>query len=74
MNLMKWGQDSDRVNSFVSKCVIHMMNEASLRDVRDRVFKKYTDENIKKTIKIDALPFRPNLIIDSGVPYSEDTY
>lgn len=50
------------------------MNEASIRDLRERVMSKYSDPKIKERIKIEVMPFRPNLIIDTGVPYSEDSF
>ena len=59
---------------FVSKAAIHIINEASVRDLRERVIKKFSDPDEIARIKIEPMPFRPNFIIDSGVPYSEDTY
>lgn len=37
MNIMKWGKDEDLTRSFVSKCVLHLVNEASVRDLTKRV-------------------------------------
>lgn len=48
------------------------MNEASVRDLRERVLKKYPDEKERAKININAEAFRPNLVIDTSTPYEED--
>ena len=65
-------QEDDQTKGFVSKAGIHIVNEASVRDLRERVLAKYTDPKDIQKIKIEAMPFRPNVIIDSGVAFSED--
>lgn len=66
--------DEDRTKGFISKATIHIVNEASVRDLRERVLRKY-DKNPEERdkIKVEADPFRPNIVIDTQVPYSEDT-
>ena len=69
---MKWGSDEDQTRTFVSKCVFHLINEASTKDLEQRVLAKYPDPADRAKIKVTSLAFRPNIIIDTGVPYEED--
>eukprot|EP00347_Sterkiella_histriomuscorum_P014536 403360502 len=71
--ILQQSYDDDMTKGFVSKAAIHIINEASVRDLSERVLKKYTNPEDIKRMKIEAMPFRPNFIIDSGVAYSEDT-
>jgi uncharacterized protein YcbX len=64
--------EGDITHGFVSKAAIHIVNEASVRDLRERVLSKMSEEDKAKT-RIESIPFRPNITIDSGIPYSEDT-
>ncbi len=73
-NVLKQTVEGDMTKGFVSKAAIHIINEASVRDLRERVIKKFTDPAEIARIRIEPLPFRPNFIIDSTQPYSEDTY
>lgn len=41
LEILRWGVQEDQVNSFVSKCVFHMVNEESTRDLEKRVLAKY---------------------------------
>jgi uncharacterized protein YcbX len=74
MNIMKWGSDEDQTRTFVSKCVFHLINEASTRDLTTRVLAKYPDPADREKIKVTSLAFRPNIIIDTGVAYEEDLF
>ena len=70
MNLMRWGTEADQISSFAFKTVIHIMNEASVRDLRKRVSKKYSENpQIRDQIIVDTVAFRPNLVIDTNLPY-----
>lgn len=73
-NVLRQTLDDDQTKGFVSKAAVHIVNEASVRDLRQRVMKKLTDPEDIKNTKIEALPFRPSFLIDTGIPYSEDTY
>jgi len=73
-DVLKQTQAGDQTKGFVSKAAVHIINEASVRDLRERVMSKITDPADRAKTKIEAMPFRPNFVIDSGVAYSEDTY
>jgi uncharacterized protein YcbX len=72
MNILKWGQDADLTKGFVSKAAIHIVNEASTRDLSKRVLAQYTDPAEKEKIRITSIAFRPNIIIDTDFAYVED--
>ena len=72
MNLMKWGQNQDQTKGFVSKCAIHIVNEASNRDLIKRVLAQYSDPAERERIRITSIAFRPNITIDSKFAYEED--
>lgn len=72
MNILKWGFDQDQTKGFVSKAVLHVINEASTRDLKKRVLAQYTDPAEIERIKITSIAFRPNIIIDTKFAYEED--
>ena len=72
LEIMRWGTEEDQTRTFVSKCVFHIVNEASTRDLEKRVLERYSDPADRAKIKVSSMAFRPNLLIDSGVPYEED--
>ena len=72
LNLMKWGKDEDLTRGFVSKCVLHLVNEASTRDLEKRVLAQYPDEAERSRIKVTSMAFRPNITIDTQFAYEED--
>lgn len=49
-----------------------MVNRASVRELEERVMKRYENDPQKNDIIIDEVPFRANINIDSGIPYEED--
>ena len=72
LEIMKWGSEEDQTRTFVSKCVFHMINEQSTRDLEKRVLAKYPDAADREKIKISSMAFRPNIIIDTAEAYEED--
>lgn len=58
----------------MSKCALHIVNEASVRDLREKVYAKYPDEKDREQIKVEAIAFRPNFIIDTDKPFEEDEF
>jgi uncharacterized protein YcbX len=72
LEIMKWGSEEDQTRTFVSKCVFHMVNEQSTRDLEKRVLAKYPDAADREKIKISSMAFRPNIIIDTEEAYEED--
>lgn len=72
-NVLKQTLDDDKTKGFCSKAAIHIVNESSVDELRERVLKKYSNPDDIHRMKIEALPFRPNFIINSGVAFSEDT-
>lgn len=72
MNILKWGSEEDQTKGFVSKAAIHVVNEASTRDLSKRVLAQYSDPAERERIKITSIAFRPNIIIDSEFAYEED--
>lgn len=72
MNIMKWGQQEDLTRGFVSKCVLHIVNEASVRDLTERVLASYPDAAERDRIKVSTMAFRPNIVIDTPQAYEED--
>ena len=71
-NILKWSQVEDVTKGFVSKAAIHIINEASIRDLRERVLARYPNEEERYLIDVASIAFRPNFIIDSKLPYEED--
>ncbi len=74
LEIMKWGTEADLTRTFVSKCVFHMCNEASTRDLENRTLERYADAADREKIKVSTMAFRPNIVIDTGVPYEEDLF
>ena len=72
MNILKWGSNEDVTKGFVSKAAIHIVNEASTRDLTKRVLAQYKDPAERDRIRVTSIAFRPNLIIDSKFAYEED--
>ena len=52
---------------------MHIVNEASVKLLKEQYLAAYegTEEEIND---FDAEMFRPNIVIDSKVPYSEDEF
>lgn len=72
MNILKWGLNEDQTKGFCSKAAIHIINEASTRDLEKRVLAQYPNEEDRKKIAITSIAFRPNIIIDTQFAYTED--
>jgi uncharacterized protein YcbX len=66
-------QEGDQTKTFCSQAPFHLINEASLRDVRERVYKRHPDLK-PEDFEIEAHAYRPNVVIDTGVAWSEDEY
>jgi uncharacterized protein YcbX len=50
MQTLKWGSDQDQIKGFVSRAAIHIINEASIRDLRKRVNSQYSKEEERNQI------------------------
>jgi len=50
MQILKWGSDQDLTKGFVSKAAIHIINEASIRDLSKRVDAQYSNEEERNQI------------------------
>lgn len=61
-------------NTFVSKAVFHTINESSTRDLEQKVLARYADPEDKAKIEVSSMAFRPNIVIDTAVPYEEDLF
>ena len=72
MNILKWGLDEDKTKGFCSKAAIHIVNEASTRDLTKRVLAQYPKKEDRDRIAITSIAFRPNIIIDTEFAYQED--
>jgi hypothetical protein len=72
LDVLKWGTSEDTTRTFVSKAVFHTVNEASTKDLEKRVLERYPDPEEREKIQVSSMAFRPNIIIDTGVPYDED--
>lgn len=72
MNILKWGLNEDQTKGFCSKAAIHIINEASTRDLNKRVLAQYKDQEERDRIKVTSIAFRPNIVIDSEFAYQED--
>ena len=65
----------DKIKTFVTDAPILIVNEASTRDLRERVMKVYSDKpEDRAKIRVETETFRPNIIIDTKKPYEEDTF
>lgn len=71
-NILRWSTEEDQSKSFLSKAALHIINEASVRDLTKRVLANYPDQKDRDLIKVTAMAFRPNIVIDTGVAYEED--
>ena len=57
-------REGDSAKGFTHDAAIHMVNEASVRDIQARVEQKYPEsERDQNQIKCDN--FRPNILVDS---------
>jgi len=63
----------DKICGYNVGSAIQFINSASVRDLKNRVSKKYTADEMKE-IEMDDLVFRPNLLIDTDKPYEEDDF
>ena len=64
------GFSSDQVKSFVSESPLNIINDASIRDLRDRVLKK---GKVNADFYLDRDQFRAPIAIDLGTPWLEDS-
>ena len=69
MEKLKWGSDQDLTKGFVSKAAIHIINEASIRDLSKRVDAQYSNEEERNQIQVSSIAMRPNIIIDTKEAY-----
>ena len=69
MQILKWGSDQDLTKGFVSKAAIHIINEASIRDLSKRVDAQYSNEEERNQIQVSSIAMRPNIIIDTKEAY-----
>ena len=53
--------------NFMNSADFLMLSQASFDDLRERIPPEYRDA-------IDLINFRPNIIIEDGTPYQEDTW
>ena len=74
LDVLKWGTAEDSTRTFVSKAVFHTVNEASTRDLEKRVLDRYPDPEQRAKLQVSSMAFRPNIIIDTAVPYEEDLF
>lgn len=54
--------------------MFHTINEASVKDLEKKVLARYPEPELQAKIEVSAMAFRPNIIIDTGVPYEEDLF
>lgn len=72
MNILKWGLNEDLTKGFCSKAAIHVVNEASTRDLSKRVLAQYPNKEERDRISVTSIAFRPNIVIDTEFAYQED--
>lgn len=63
----------DQNKSFNSSAPFHVVNEASLRDIKERVLARHPDKTADD-FKVDAAQFRPNVTFDTEKAFSEDEF
>ncbi len=66
-------REEDGTRAFIPETPLHLVNEASVDDLREKAMKKYSGSDAE-AIKIDAASFRPNIVVRSEVPYEEDKF
>lgn len=69
------GKESDTRKTFLSDAALHIVNRASVDELRRRVWEKYpqrTDQKDKIFVSVEQ--FRPNFVINTGEPFSEDYF
>jgi uncharacterized protein YcbX len=71
--LMIHSDPDDRTKNMTSKAAMHLFNESSMRFLRKSMMGKYNEEE-KMKLRIDTESFRPNIIIDTGKEFEEDSF
>lgn len=67
--LMKEG---DTRKTFTTDAALHIVNEASVDELRQRVNDQYPAE--EESVYVDAEQFRSNIVVNTKVPFSEDFF
>ena len=66
-------KEGDKRKTFTTDAALHIVNRASVDEVKRRVLEQYP-KTIQDEISISAEPFRPNLVISTNTPFSEDLF
>jgi uncharacterized protein YcbX len=66
-------QDGDKARCFTFDGATHILSEASITDLREKVQARYPGADIT-TFKVDERNFRPNIGIKGVTSYAEDTF
>ena len=64
--------EGDTRKTFTTDAALHIVNKASVDDLRKRVLEQYPEG--LPDFFVDAEQFRSNIVIDSGLAFSEDLY
>lgn len=64
--------EGDVRKTFTTDAALHIVNKASVDDLRQKVLNEYSEG--LSDFYVDAEQFRSNIVIDSGVAFSEDLY
>ncbi|KAF5781412.1 putative molybdenum cofactor sulfurtransferase [Helianthus annuus] len=58
--------------NFVNEAQLLLISEESVSDLNQRLNSK--EESVESPMEVDAMRFRPNLVISGGAPYVEDSW
>lgn len=68
-------EKGDTRKGYARDAALHMINVASVNDLRKRVHQKYPEaKNPEDKVWVDVEQFRPNFVIDTGKAYEEDLF
>lgn len=63
----------DKRRGFVDESPFHLINQSSIEDLRERLEKRHGKEAVQEpNFSLTGECFRPNIVIDTLIPYSED--
>lgn len=65
----------DKKKTFNSDAALHIVNRASVDELRRRVWERYPErKDLKDKIYVDVEQFRPNFVVNTGKPFEEDEF
>ncbi|KAJ4835539.1 hypothetical protein Tsubulata_028426 [Turnera subulata] len=67
-------RDSEAQLNFANEAQYLLISEESVCDLNNRVSSNAQKESGRTAVQVNAMRFRPNLVVSGGEPYAEDTW